>query len=320
MFYSLCKDAVFLVFDILPMADVVKLRCTCRAADILFAQYVGNRLRIALRRVVADVDGLLQEMATTSTIIGGSTALAVVGRCSWVAGNLDLYTPHSYFSHVISYLTQVAHCRVTFDHLRGALDDQVEDVGCYMLQLRAVSGYCVTVVRSPGECPLQPLRSFWTTALMCYVSASSFCIAYPGLADFHRAVLRPTRLLDNIFPANRVLALILKYEKRGIHFRTTALSWERETDLSSDCLGPRSAHCALSLRYFGDRHCLTATHLSLIDPRPLPPPLSYTNILTLAWWEGGLQCGDYCIGHGETTEPQQNVLATTVLPERGLRL
>lgn len=316
MFDALTSDAIFLIFDILPLSTLVILRCTCRSADLHFTQHVGNRLRNVLQRFTSNIEHFLQEMSSTNTVIGGSAALAVAGRCTWIPRNLDLYTPKPYFAHLVSYLVEVEHYQVSYEHLTGGLDDHIEDVRCFILRLRSPRGETVDVMRSPGLSPLQPLSSTWTTGLLCFVSATSLSVAYPFLADTHRGVLRPARLLHHIYPADRVLRLVQYYESRGFSFRTRALSWEREANLDADCAGPTSAYCPLTLRFFGDKHTVTTSHLSLGDKRPIPPPRSYLDMLTTAWWEGGHQCGGGCIGHPGVTEPQQHVLGATVLPLR----
>lgn len=317
MFNSLTRDAVFLVFDILPLSSLVILCCTCRLGDSYFAQYIANRLKITLGRFVKNEDDFLQEMSSTCAVIGGSAAVAILGRCRWTPNNLDVYIPQPYFSHVISYLIRVEHCEVLFDHLRGDLAGQVAALGCYALRLRTATGESIIAYRTPRESALLPLARSWGTIHMCYISATSLTIAYPCLADDQRSLLRPCRLLQYLYPAGDVLALIRKYEAHGIQFRLAELAWQRELDLEAECPGAGSLYCPLTVRYLGDLYTVTTSHRSLSDRRLHLPPVDYLQLETLLWWEGGQACDAACTGHGDITQPREHILATVVLPTRG---
>lgn len=316
MFSRLNRDCVFLVFDILPLSSLVILRCTCKRADRDFAQYIGNRLRITLRRFVSQEDDFLQEMATTNAVIGGSAAVAVIGRCTWSPKNLDVYVPQAYFSHFVAYLIHNESCHATFAHLHGVLDDQMDALDANSIRLRCLSGEHIDVYAIPGPSSLQALVKTWSSCLLCYVSASSFCVAYPFLADLQRAILRPIRLLDYQYPVDSILDVMHKYQTRGFDFRLAALAWSREVDIEYDCPGAGTVYCPLTMRYLGDRHTITATHLSLADGRPHHPPNRHLQQFTLAWWEGGQACDDACVGHGVITRPQTRVISTLILGER----
>lgn len=313
MFHYLTRDAVFHIFDILSLSTLVILRCTCRTADDYFAQYIANRLKITLGRFVDNEDDFLQEMATTSAVIGSSAAVAVIGRCRWTPVDLDVYVPHAYFPHMVSYLIREEHCEVLFDHLRGDLSSQVEALRCYALRLRTAGGESIVLYRTPRLSALKPLLASWASMLMCYVSATSICVAYPSMADSHRGLLRPIRLLEYRYPAGEVLRLIRKYEDRRFAFRLAQLSWQREDDIDAECPGAGSQYCPLTVRYLGDSYTVTASHRSLKEHRIRSPPVNHISSETLVWWEGGQACDEVCVGHGDITQPGGNVLPTNLL-------
>ncbi|OJT04377.1 hypothetical protein TRAPUB_4920 [Trametes pubescens] len=313
LFHPAPADVAFLIFDRLPLDSLVSLRCTSRSADDLFSRYFNSRLRAALGLFFADEDAFLQEMSTSSSIITGACALSILARCSWTSDELDICIPFSYFGHVVSYLIHIENYYPAFAKSTAPSDDPICDGLCVKLfRGRAV----INVIRSRGQCPLQPLRKTWTTTHMCYISATTFSIAYPVLTERHRSVLRACRLEDHWYPSRETQDLIRAYREKGFDIRLDAVSWLREDEQEDECEGAGSENCPLTVRYMGDRFTVKGGCWPITRARPRGPKTSYLDDLTLVWWQGGIHHADECRGHGSVTEPSWSILPRSVLGSR----
>ncbi|KAH9848084.1 hypothetical protein C2E23DRAFT_871376 [Lenzites betulinus] len=289
----------------MPIDSLIRFRSTGRVADMYISDYFLRKLRGNLCRFVTNVDHFLHELHITSSVISGSFALAILFRLAWTPKDLDVYTPRDLFWHVVAFLVRVEGYTVSFiSNSDYSVFQNVHSVA----RLRRPNGGRIDVVQSETNSPLLPLASFWNTAVMNYITPTSFCIAYPHLTDAHRALM--TSLDIDIFDGyvGRVpfpregLLLLWKYERRGFSLRFLATSWDREEDPLSQCPGVGSTCCPLTMRSFGDKHCVTGSFYPVQGGGPLPPRPARRNFveeLTAVWWWGGQTCGDGCGQAGE---------------------
>ncbi|KAL1942608.1 hypothetical protein VTO73DRAFT_4848 [Trametes versicolor] len=254
-------------------------------------------------------------MATTSSIIVGSTVLAMLTRATWKPADLDICCPHAYFAHMVSYLIYVEDYTPTIElphpHPLGATR-----FGCTSVVRLRKNDLVVDIVQSAGESALEGLRSAWNTSLLCYVTASSFTIAYPATAEVQRSILRPIHLVGQRFPAGSILEHIKTYRNRGCDIRVAAKSWQRELNLDAECSGLGTENCALTVRWFGDRFCVTGGWWDVAAVRARLPRRPSAHELTLAWWDGGLHESGRCRGHGKFSVPSTTMILKAVLGGR----
>lgn len=311
---SISADVLLVIFDHLPLSSLIRLRCTCRYIDSLFSQYLGGRFRTRLETYFRQPQHFLQEMTTTSSIIMGSTALAMLTRATWEPADLDICTPHAYFAHMVSYLISVEDYTPVLDlphpHPLGATR-----FGCTSAVRLRRAGLLVDVVQSAGKSAVEGLRSVWHTGLLCYATASSFTIAYPSTAECQRAILRPIHLVAHRYPSGSLLEHLKTYRRRGCDIRIAADSWDRELDLGAECAGIGTESCALTVRSLGDRFSVTGGWWNVGTVRPRAPLRLQEHDVTLAWWEGGVHFGTQCRGHGNFTTASTTMILKAALQE-----
>ncbi|KAH9846472.1 hypothetical protein C2E23DRAFT_696829, partial [Lenzites betulinus] len=156
----------------------------------------------------------------TGTIISGSTALYVLDRdraTGWEPSDLDLYAPSHHGTRISRYLSQCEGYvyQGTAEHLYAS--DSAGFVRVTRWQNR--HGMRIDLIHSQTQSALFPLPFFWSTHLMNYLTADSFCIAYPALTLRGRGLLNPVALSDSRFPTHRTLNVMTKYQLRGYDFR-----------------------------------------------------------------------------------------------------
>lgn len=312
MLTAISADVLFVLFDHLPLASLIRLRCTCHHIDTLFSKYFGGRFRTRLRMYFREDQQFLQHMTTTSSIVIGSTVLSILTRAKWDPADLDICTPHAYFSHMVSYLISVEQYTAVLElphpHPLGAAR-----FGCTSAVRLTRGTLVIDVLQSSGESALEGLRSAWNTSLLCYATPTSFTMAYPSTAQRHRSVLRPIHLLAQRYPVGSLLRHIETYRHRGCDIRLTADSWDREVDLDAECAGIGSETCALTVRFLGDRYSVTGGWWDVTAVQFRPPPRPSPFELTLAWWEGGIHYGRQCHGHGDFTTPSTTMILKAAL-------
>lgn len=152
-----------------------------------------------------------------------------------------------------------------------------------------LEGQRIDIIPSINASPLFPISFFWASHLMNYLTADSFCAAYPEYTFAQRAVLSPVQLIDHRYPSPEIVRVIRKYEDRGYQFRVRPYAW-------NDCIGnalcARNAACPRLRRFFGDRFCLTG-NLSR-DYGDDGFGRSLPSETTVCWWRGGDVCGGEC--------------------------
>lgn len=170
----------------------------------------------------------------------------------------------------------------------------------------------IDVIPSTNDCSLFPISHFWATHLMNFLSADSYCVAYPELTFAHRSVLSPFQLVQHRFPSEYIAGLVAKYQARGFDFRVRPYAWEEQRERTT-CTNNSS--CPRIHRFFGDRFCvkglLTREAGEYLHFRLLPSEK------TAYWWRGGDPCGDGCndeVGFPERKFPSAGLLIDEDLP------
>ncbi|KAL1945774.1 hypothetical protein VTO73DRAFT_1776 [Trametes versicolor] len=295
IFTSLVDDMIVTLFDHAEVDSLVRFRSTGHRADAFVSSYLSGKLNVHLRRFVKNTAHFLDELEVCCSVISGSSALAILFRLPWTPQDLDIYTPRAYFYHVVAYLVHVEEYSVSFPrgstyHVYG----KVRNVA----RLTRSDGQRIDVVQSASNSPLLPIASFWTTAVMNYISATSFCIAYPHLTEANRSLISTTFMreadVQGVPQPTQHQELLAKYRERGFDLRLAHMSWTRESAVDAVCPGTQSVTCPLSIRYFGDRHCVTGSLRPVRTTRSTRKTVNLLEEWTAVWWRGGQTCGDMC--------------------------
>ncbi|KAI9064829.1 hypothetical protein FKP32DRAFT_1527238, partial [Trametes sanguinea] len=155
----------------------------------------------------------------TSSVISGSTALHILDvdrAATWTPMDLDIYAPCHSALQVVAYMCRVEKYELlehpdTYSYAAGGFDT------VYRLRRGTKE---IDIIQSSTRSALHPIPFFWSTHVMNYLTADSFCIAYPELTLNGKALLNPIHLLDNLHAPPSVVANITKYNARGYDFRT----------------------------------------------------------------------------------------------------
>ncbi|KAI0349321.1 hypothetical protein OH77DRAFT_1582440 [Trametes cingulata] len=158
--------------------------------------------------------------------------------------------------------------------------------------------------------PLYPIAQFWTTAVMNYISPTSFCIAYPQLTCFGLALLSPARAGRQFAIARSGvdINLLRKYERRGFRF----MGCDSVFAAGVCRPGAVASACASTVCFFGDEHCLSGT-VSTPPAFSHPVGSSHSDVEQgmVTWWLGGYACGEECRSGEGWVEPGAMVTGTT---------
>lgn len=294
-------DILYYIASILDLATLQRWRATCKAADRAAAAFLGSRYRRLLRTHFKDVEGFRSVLRATGSVISGSAALYVLDHtCSshWRPRDIDLYVPLDHVERVIAYITEIEDYIHLVTHESWSSYTHDSSGFIEVSRYENSNGKRIDLIKSATHSALYPIPFFWSTHVMNYVTADSFCIAYPSLTLQGRGLLNPVSLLDNQYPHKRTLAVMSKYYHRGYDFRLRSYAWD--ADPSATCGLADDAGCPRTIRYFGDPYCLTGTFGTLEEAaRSIPSRAQPDSELLVRWWRGGHACGGDCAHSSE---------------------
>lgn len=191
---------------------------------------------------------------------------------------------HSYLTKVEGYVLVGTHTPTHHEECFGFLS---------VSRYENADGMHIDLIKSFTHSSIYPIPYFWSTHVMNYLSADSFCIAYPTLTLEGRSLLNPVALLEHQFPDDRVMFAMTKYMQRGYDFRCAAYAWK--ADAKAECAREDDEGCPRTIRYFGDRFCLTGTFNTLTQAtRSNESRAQPDKALLVRWWRGGYACGGNC--------------------------
>ncbi|OJT13876.1 hypothetical protein TRAPUB_9545 [Trametes pubescens] len=165
--------AIDILYHIANLMDILTLqswRRTCMIADCTGSLALGLRYNAALGTFFNDPTMFRNVLRLTSSVMSGSTALHILDvACAdtWSPTDLDIYAPSYSARQLITYI-------------------------------RDVEGYNI-VKENTTKYPYHDAgltHVFWGTHVMNYLTADSFCMAYPELTLTGRALLNPIQLID----------------------------------------------------------------------------------------------------------------------------
>ncbi|KAI9057845.1 hypothetical protein FKP32DRAFT_1536890, partial [Trametes sanguinea] len=158
-------------------------------------------------------------LRATGCVLSGSAALKVLDHQrpgSWAPSDLDIYAPRGKAMRFASYL--ITHEGYTLDRTVASYGyGDSTGFSCVLHLHQGASS--IDIIQSLTLSALHPLPYFWSSHVMNYLSADSFCIAYPTTTLQGRGLLNPVALLDGRYPHGRTLRVLAKYSSRGYDFR-----------------------------------------------------------------------------------------------------
>lgn len=291
---SLTCDILLHITSFLDLRTIQAWRATSLRMDAAGAEFMRSRYYRALRQHFTDPTGFRSVLRATGSVVSGSVALAVldIERADrWTANDLDLLVPVNFVKRVHSYITKVE----GYVHVSTHHASQYEECGGFLSVSRYENknGMLIDLVKSFHHSALYPIPYFWSTLLMNYLSADSYCVGYPTLTLDGRGLLNPIALIDNQFVDYRVLAVMDKYGRRGYDFRDYAYAFDE--DAEATCGQDQDENCPRTIRYFGDPFCLTGTVGTISEAvRTSESRAQPDKAFLVRWWRGGNACGGTC--------------------------
>ncbi|EIW54148.1 uncharacterized protein TRAVEDRAFT_89234, partial [Trametes versicolor FP-101664 SS1] len=172
----------------------------------------------ALSDFVEDTAGLRATLRLLGSVISGSFALAFLSpgypHLSDIK-DLDIYVPKDYALRFMMYLINAE----GYVHMSTSRIPYGQNVAHALVITLQRAGQRIDIIPSINASPLFPISFFWASHLMNYLTADSFCAAYPEYTFAQRAVLSPVQLIDHRYPSPEIVRVIRKYEDRGYQFR-----------------------------------------------------------------------------------------------------
>ncbi|OJT12390.1 hypothetical protein TRAPUB_11059 [Trametes pubescens] len=159
-----------------------------------FEEWVVTHLDIAfdvaLRQYVADPAVFRSAMRLYGAVLSGSFALHFLrmnDKCEFNPGDLDLYVPRSYATRILAYLLDVE----GYSFITTFRVPYGQNVAQQFVIVVGKPGLTIDIIPSVSEEALYPLSHFWGSHLVNYISADTFCVAYPELTFWGRSLLSP---------------------------------------------------------------------------------------------------------------------------------
>ncbi len=294
---SLTFDVLFYIASLLDLATLQAWRTTCTAADKAAAAFLVGRYHRLLKHHFADVSGFRSLLRMTGAVISGSAALYTLDSeraHGWRPKDIDIYVSLEYAGRVAAYLTEVENYVHSWTHKSRSRYTRDSAGFTEVVHFENVDGMQIDLIKSSTHSALYPIPYFWSTHVMNYLTADSFCVAYPTLTLHGRGLMNPVALVDMQYPHARTLSVIEKYQQRGYDFRLYGHAWDADPEV--ECAQERDPGCPRTIRYFGDPHCLTGTFSDTRQAARFALSRAQPNTkLLVRWWRGGHACGGGCV-------------------------
>lgn len=252
--------------------------------------FLHTRYNSTLRGFGVDPLSFRSVLRLTGSVISGSTALHILDgarRAAWAPNDIDVYVPRGKAMRIVTHLQVVEDFHLTRQD--SAFYGRTASGFSRVIHL-SKGNTSIDIIESLTQSALHPIPYFWSTHLINYLTADSFCIAYPDHLLTGRGVLNPIALLEGQYPSPRTLMVMEKYRARGYDVRLSPNAWKG--DPSAEC--DFGADCPRSIRIFGDRSCLVGSFKPFACPARHPPGNPDPRH-AVRWWRGGSACGGRCV-------------------------
>ncbi|KAI0686967.1 hypothetical protein C8Q76DRAFT_588486, partial [Earliella scabrosa] len=267
------------IFQYLDADALVRLRHTSSLANKYVSVTLRRRVYCLFGGRIERYNAFLEWFARTGCVISGEAALHVLFPFHPIPSTIDIYVPEDRVNDCADYLS---------------LCEGFASIHPSQLAGRSARGggaggsdqnnLVIALHRAQGHNPLYAITSQLHSGLLNYVTATSFCSAYPILTRNRRALLNPCRLIDLERIPNSLTPEIARWAGSQWTLSQTWLQWAP----GLSCNGPRSAGCSVAQRYFQDASCSWGS-LDLTGGT-----FAKSMRETVMWWRGGRTCTAEC--------------------------
>lgn len=244
----------------MSMASLLAWRRTCRDVHLLATKEVRHTLHILLARFTPNPMIFLKFLTRWGALVVGEAALShVLHDPTLCDKNLELAVSNLVFEPFVRRLQEL----IPFGtHVLNSMDKPAPPSFPFLrhitriAEFHLVTGKVIHVYESATPSACDVVSGAWTTALMNFVTASSFGCAYPRLTLNYQAILCDGRKEAMRWLDSTTHALL---SSKGFDFRAYSPAW------ATFCTGPYSLSspsiggcgkllhvCPAQGRYFGD--------------------------------------------------------------------
>ena len=299
---GLVVDVCITIADLLDARSLLCVRTTSRVGDAYATFILRRRIRFLVGRAMANFPAFMRQFEDLRCVVSGEAALHILFPWHTPPTHIDIYVPRGSLTMLKNHLVRRQHFReqsppppAPHPIRSGVRHPNSPDPLLPQQIVRTIRMQHEETSFRLHECPdattLDVLLSQWNTALMNYVGAKTFCVAYPDLTREQRALITPSR--DIPFDrecADWVWAEHARWADEGWSVAGIPATWEP----SVDCPGGRRLGCAATMRYWGDRGCARGV-IAPVGSSNLRGPLGdVARTETAVWWRGGRTCGGMC--------------------------
>ncbi|KAI0745217.1 hypothetical protein C8Q76DRAFT_789637 [Earliella scabrosa] len=230
LFPCLVRDLTIDVVERLDIDSLIRLRHISSLADDWVSSVLQKRLGRALNGLVRNPTEFLDGMGAFGAVISGDAACAVLfPHTTPPPSTLHIYTPHATYDAFVEHLKANEGFKwVPIPRKQPAagvnpwVEAAPEDIDSPLMPrgvgkwARYQRGDAVAEVYcASGNGALSALIGQWHSGLFNYVSATTFCAAYPKLTNQRRGLLNPSRLHAMTRPYRDVRKFMDEWEDKG---------------------------------------------------------------------------------------------------------
>ncbi|KAI9070400.1 hypothetical protein FKP32DRAFT_1753323 [Trametes sanguinea] len=280
---------VDVAYHTMPYMDIHTLRMfsyTSRTGATWVQKLLSDEYDNALQNYVAHPLSFRNVLRLLQAVVSGPFALAFILRnttLSFDPERLDIYVERGLARRMAKYL------EVTEGYsLREQRHADHIELGLWSTTYLDKGSKRVEIKESLMFTALYPIPHLWSSLSMNYLTADTYCIAYPAYTLKGYGLINPSFIAADGSLRNTVSAEKQAYEARGFKFRLNPRSFLYPFPHTCRATGG----CSIVRRFFGDRYCFTGTCARR------PHYSSYRSWLpsdiNIVWWRGGGACAPSC--------------------------
>ncbi|KAG2133027.1 hypothetical protein DEU56DRAFT_757246 [Suillus clintonianus] len=282
----LSPEVQMLLLKEMTLSDLMTFAKTREENKEGVKDYMMKRREKLFRTFVNDVDGLIEIMDITGTVISGSSALSLVQAETEAvnAKDLDVYTTEGFEDDVVKHFKEKENYIGVQNIVRQQQYDSSAITKIIKLEKR---GKKVDIIVTHWSCAIAPIIQFHTTCVMNYITSRSLVCLYPCWTCANEGFINPLLYVDGKTTLYTVDAL-MKYTRRG--FKLTADPWRLgDHDCEDEATGEeKSGYCPHKLRSTIDDEVLCWRYAP--TQTLAGTTISCESIGIMAWYLGGFQC------------------------------
>lgn len=213
-FNKLCTELQRMILEQLWLLDLISFVKTRSDNEEGVAEYMDAHRTTLLRAFIEDVDGFMNLLERTGTVISGSSALHLIQAKSEALklNDLDLYVTHEFDKEVMKHMKGEGY-EVKRESERKTEYDNSAMKKVYKL---TKNNHEVDIIVTDWACAIIPIMQYHSTAVMNYMMAHSLVCLYPEWTRNRQSFVNPQMYLNNGTNIHTIMAL-MKYVRKGFH-------------------------------------------------------------------------------------------------------